>query len=246
MLVDICPSADPAAKACRRPRPIGHAGPPAVRSRGPATGRAESARSAWSSSAEIARVVGVAVAVADRDDPCGQLVELRFQARQLGEVGRRGHERQPTMTAPCSPDSTSAAAPISAGALARPDVTAPTPSDDDALRRRCARIIAEVRAGGDAAVRELTERFDGCALDDLRVPADELRGRARRGARPSCRAALEVAADAHPRVPRGPARGARAARSSATASSCASSRCPSTAPGSTCPAAAPRTRRPCS
>lgn len=30
-------------------------------------------------------------------------------------------------------------------------------------------IVAAVRARGDAAVRELTERFDGCRLDDLRV-----------------------------------------------------------------------------
>lgn len=35
-------------------------------------------------------------------------------------------------------------------------------------------ILAEVRARGDAAVRELTERFDGVRLDDLRVPASEL------------------------------------------------------------------------
>ncbi len=37
-------------------------------------------------------VVGVAVAVTDGDDPCGEVVELCFQARQLGEVGRRGHD----------------------------------------------------------------------------------------------------------------------------------------------------------
>ena len=36
-------------------------------------------------------VVGVAVAVTDGDDPRGQLVELRLQAGQLGEVGRCGH-----------------------------------------------------------------------------------------------------------------------------------------------------------
>jgi len=35
-------------------------------------------------------------------------------------------------------------------------------------------IIAAVRAGGDGAVRELTERFDGARIDDLRVPADEI------------------------------------------------------------------------
>jgi histidinol dehydrogenase len=36
-------------------------------------------------------------------------------------------------------------------------------------------ILADVRARGDAAVRDHTERLDGVVLDDLRVPADELR-----------------------------------------------------------------------
>jgi histidinol dehydrogenase len=35
-------------------------------------------------------------------------------------------------------------------------------------------IIAEVRGRGDAALRDLTEQFDGCTIDDLRVPGDEL------------------------------------------------------------------------
>ncbi|MBV9934766.1 MAG: histidinol dehydrogenase [Actinobacteria bacterium] len=35
-------------------------------------------------------------------------------------------------------------------------------------------IVADVRERGDAALREFTERFDGPALDDLRVPASEL------------------------------------------------------------------------
>ena len=35
-------------------------------------------------------------------------------------------------------------------------------------------ILAEVRAGGDAAVRQLTERFDGVTLDRLRVPQAEV------------------------------------------------------------------------
>lgn len=49
-------------------------------------------------------------------------------------------------------------------ALARP----PAPADADV-----AAIIADVRAGGDAALRRLTERFDGVRLDTLRVdPAD--------------------------------------------------------------------------
>ncbi|HEX2040254.1 MAG TPA: histidinol dehydrogenase [Acidimicrobiales bacterium] len=35
-------------------------------------------------------------------------------------------------------------------------------------------ILADVRSRGDAAVRECTERFDGVALDDFRVPQAEL------------------------------------------------------------------------
>ena len=49
---------------------------------------------------------------------------------------------------------------------ARLDVEAAT----DAVRPIC----EAVRTGGAAAVRELTERFDGVRLDDLRVPADAL------------------------------------------------------------------------
>ena len=80
-----------------------------------------------------------------------------------------------------------------AGALAAPDAERPTTSDDAALESVRA-IIADVRRRGDAAVRELTERFDGCTLDDLRVPADELRA-ALDAAAPELRAALDVAAD---------------------------------------------------
>ena len=56
-------------------------------------------------------------------------------------------------------------------------------------------IIDAVRAGGDAALRELTARFDGCTIDDLRVPAAEIRGRARTRPMPELRAALERAAE---------------------------------------------------
>jgi histidinol dehydrogenase len=50
-------------------------------------------------------------------------------------------------------------------ALPRPPVDADEPVA--AVRA----ILADVRQRGDAAVRELTERFDGVVLDDLRVPA---------------------------------------------------------------------------
>ena len=79
-----------------------------------------------------------------------------------------------------------------AGALARPP-DAFDASDADALTSVRA-IIDEVRAGGDAAVRELTERFDGCRIDALRVPAEEVRA-ALEGTSPELRAALEVAAN---------------------------------------------------
>ncbi len=42
--------------------------------------------------------------------------------------------------------------------------------DVDAVRT----IVDDVRSRGDAALRDLTERFDGCRLDDLQVPAAEL------------------------------------------------------------------------
>jgi histidinol dehydrogenase len=54
-------------------------------------------------------------------------------------------------------------------------------------------ILAEVREGGDAAVRACTERFDRVAVDDLEVPADELAAALDR-IPAVLRAALEVAA----------------------------------------------------
>ncbi|MGA2869351.1 MAG: SPFH domain-containing protein, partial [Verrucomicrobiota bacterium] len=41
-------------------------------------------------------------------------------------------------------------------------------------RAKVAAILADVRARGDAAVRELTKKFDGCDPDPLIVPAAEL------------------------------------------------------------------------
>ncbi len=82
-----------------------------------------------------------------------------------------------------------------AGALTAPDVGSGADIDagDDDVLESVRAIIADVRTRGDAAVRELTERFDGCALDDLRVPAEELHA-ALDGVAPELRAALEVAA----------------------------------------------------
>lgn len=55
-------------------------------------------------------------------------------------------------------------------------------------------VLAAVRARGDAAVRELTERFDSVSLEDLRVPATEIEA-ALDATPPALRAALEVARD---------------------------------------------------
>jgi histidinol dehydrogenase len=77
-----------------------------------------------------------------------------------------------------------------AGALAPPSshAGAGRPEVVDAVHD----IVTAVRTGGDAAVRELTERFDGCRLDDPRVPAADLRA-ALDTAPPELRAALDVA-----------------------------------------------------
>lgn len=52
-------------------------------------------------------------------------------------------------------------------------------------------IMEEVRAGGDAALRRLTERFDGVTLDRLEVTAGEF-AQARGSVRPAVRQALEA------------------------------------------------------
>jgi len=55
-------------------------------------------------------------------------------------------------------------------------------------------IIAEVKAGGDAALRRLTERFDHVVLDDLRVPATDILAALERVS-PELRTALQLAYD---------------------------------------------------
>jgi histidinol dehydrogenase len=55
-------------------------------------------------------------------------------------------------------------------------------------------VLAEVRAGGDLALRRFTERFDGVAIDELRVPPEEVAA-AVDAVRADLRAALEVARD---------------------------------------------------
>jgi len=73
------------------------------------------------------------------------------------------------------------------------DDVLPRPGDAGAdVRDAVAGIIAEVRAGGDAALRELTARFDGATVDDLRVPDEEI-GAALARIDDDLREALEVA-----------------------------------------------------
>jgi histidinol dehydrogenase len=57
-----------------------------------------------------------------------------------------------------------------------------------------AAIVEEVRSRGDAAIRDLTERFDGCRITELAVPAGEPRAALERLDR-ELRAALELARD---------------------------------------------------
>jgi histidinol dehydrogenase len=53
---------------------------------------------------------------------------------------------------------------------ARRDALArPTQSRADELRRGVEKIISEVRLGGDAALRELSARYDRCAIDTIEV-----------------------------------------------------------------------------
>ena len=74
------------------------------------------------------------------------------------------------------------------GVLARSEV------DDADVTDAVRAILDDVRRRGDDAVREHTERFDGCRVDALRVPQAEAKA-ALDGLSPSLRAALEFARD---------------------------------------------------
>lgn len=73
-----------------------------------------------------------------------------------------------------------------AAAIPRPPSESTFPSEE--VRA----ILDEVRTGGDAAVRDLTERFDGVALDTAAVAPDEI-ANAREAIAPELRRALELA-----------------------------------------------------
>ncbi len=70
----------------------------------------------------------------------------------------------------------------------------PVAGVDRAVRDSVAEILADVRTGGDVAVRRLTERFDGIHLGELRVHKDELQTALDR-IDPDLRIALEFARD---------------------------------------------------
>jgi len=71
----------------------------------------------------------------------------------------------------------------------------PRPVDEqDRSSEAVAAIIAEVRAGGDAALRACTARFDHVDLDELRVPAHEIQAALNR-IPPALQEALDVAHD---------------------------------------------------
>ena len=71
---------------------------------------------------------------------------------------------------------------------ALPSPGAPGSSVAEAVRS----IVENVRTGGDQSLRELTERFDGIALDELQVPHEEVAAALHRIA-PELRTALETA-----------------------------------------------------
>jgi histidinol dehydrogenase len=74
-------------------------------------------------------------------------------------------------------------------ALARP-----TQSRAEALRTGVERIIAEVRANGDAALRELSARYDRCTLDAIEVTEAEFKAAEAKLA-PELKAAIGEAAE---------------------------------------------------
>lgn len=76
--------------------------------------------------------------------------------------------------------------------LRRGDLPRPVVADGGPLAA-VREILAEVEARGDDAVRDLTERFDGVRLDDLRVPPARLTA-ALEALDPALRSALQTAA----------------------------------------------------
>src|SRR5690606_37075638 len=69
----------------------------------------------------------------------------------------------------------------------------PALAGDEALKRRVAEIVADVRRNGDAALRALTRTIDGIEIEALEVGADEFAA-AERALSDAQRAAIRAAA----------------------------------------------------
>src|ERR1700676_2082559 len=67
-------------------------------------------------------------------------------------------------------------------------------AEQDRSSEAVAAIVAEVRTGGDTALRRLTRQFDGVTVDELRVPESEIQGALARIPAP-LQEALDVAHD---------------------------------------------------
>lgn len=78
-------------------------------------------------------------------------------------------------------------------AAQRDALARPTQSRADELRRGVEQIIAQVRAGGDAALRELSAKYDRCAIDAIEVDEAEFVA-ADAALAPELKAAIEEAA----------------------------------------------------
>src|SRR5437868_2384014 len=148
----------------------------------------------------------LAVALGQLGDAARELVDLGLDARQRREVARRAHAGECATPRRVLFREMPGWRPVRSvvpmldivdlrgipgdlrAALARP---AGTGND---VAQVVAEIIGAVRERGDDALRELTQRLDGCALDDLRVPPADLVD-ALSQLTPRLRSALELARD---------------------------------------------------
>ncbi len=95
-------------------------------------------------------------------------------------------------------------------AARRASLRRPAQADSTERSAIVARLIAQVRADGDATLRALTRRYDGCELGDLDVGAEEFAAAETRVA-PALREAIAQARERIARVPRAPPRRRRRA-----------------------------------
>jgi len=131
------------------------------------------------------RVLLVVVVLGDGEHAPDQVLDLRAHGGELGDVGLVGHADEYArrgVRRDWPGERRTGTVTIHPRMLARSDLRgvadlgsalAPPPDDPgpvEAVRE----VLAAVRTGGDAAVRDLTERFDGCRIDDLRVPPSAL------------------------------------------------------------------------